>query len=104
MGAKKLKSIIIHGSGSIRVSEPDNYLNVALEGRRAFLDTPFSISLGSSTVETMTDMLANIGSRPLAEYRRGSGNADWSGSRGTDADCCVVLRRHACFSCPVGLP
>lgn len=102
MGAKKLKSIIVHGTGSIRVSEPDNYLHAALEGRRALLDTPFSISLGSSTVETMTDMLTNIGSRPLAEYRRGSGNADWSGSRGTDAVCCEILRRHACFSCPVG--
>lgn len=98
MGAKKLKGIVVSGSGSLSVSSPEDYLAKAAEARQAVLDMPFSVALGSASVEVTLDLMENLHTRPAEGYRAGARNADWNAPSGG----CAIAGRRACYSCPVG--
>ena len=97
MGAMKLKGVVVRGSGTISVADPEAYLECALESRRRVSEDPFAVCLGSNTFQVTADVLRNLQARPYAGYRHAVRQIDWHES----AACTTVVRR-ACYSCTVG--
>lgn len=103
MGSKNLKAIVVKGSKSVQVANPEKFLNACLDARKKLKAHPVT---GGGLPAYGTQILVNIlnqsGALPTRNWRDGGvyENAeDTSGEALTEK---YLVRNKGCFGCSIG--
>jgi aldehyde:ferredoxin oxidoreductase len=103
MGSKNLKAVVVRGSNSIEVAEPEKFLEVCIDARNKIKANPVTgAGLGAYGTEILVNILNQSGALPTRNWRDGGifENADDTGGE-TLAEKYLV-RNKGCFGCTIG--
>lgn len=101
MGSKGLKAIVIRGSGSVRVFDPDQFNRALQLGFRAVRMSSETTLLRQEGTANILEIVNVMGALPTRNFQSGSFNQ-------ADAVSGNAYRKHnwvkdyACFGCPIG--
>jgi aldehyde:ferredoxin oxidoreductase len=101
MGSKGLKAIVIRGSGSVRVFDPDQFSRALQLGFRAVRMSSETTLLCQEGTANILEIVNVMGALPTRNFQRGS-------FKEADAVSGNSYRKHnwvkdyACFGCPIG--
>ena len=103
MGSKKLKAVVVKGTGSIQVARPEGFMNAITDARTKLKAHPVT---GEGLAAYGTQILVNIinesGAMPVDNWRDGSHfdkGEDISGEALADK---YLVRNKGCFGCCIG--
>lgn len=103
MGSKKLKAVVVKGTGSIQVARPEGFMNAITDARTKLKAHPVT---GEGLAAYGTQILVNIinesGAMPVDNWRDGSHfdkGEDISGEALVDK---YLVRNKGCFGCCIG--
>jgi aldehyde:ferredoxin oxidoreductase len=102
MGSKKLKAVVVRGTGSVKVARPKEFMEACVDTRAKLKAHPVS---GGGLAALGTQVLINIvnesGALPLHNWRDGSvfdKADDTSGERLADT---YLVKNKGCFACSI---
>ncbi|MFC2068535.1 aldehyde ferredoxin oxidoreductase family protein [Chloroflexota bacterium] len=100
MGYKKLKAIVVRGTGMVSIASPDDFREAAREARERLLATSKAMKMPGAFVDIRKDNLER-GALPAKNYQTGV-LPQWIETRGLDVARKYVVRKEAtCFACPI---
>jgi len=101
MGSKKLKAIIVHGTGRVEPASPDGYATV----RKTVADKVKESVITQALTMAGTDMGMNVhaitGVLPVKNFTLGDGIALAAKVDGSVITEKYLTKPHACFTCPI---
>lgn len=97
LGGMGLKGIAVRGSGVIGIAKTEEYLTGAMRDRQALMDDPVTPALGNDKACQIEALMRNMSDDPETAF---AGRRPVQ--KETEAGACRVLRRSACYSCPIG--
>jgi aldehyde:ferredoxin oxidoreductase len=103
MGSKKLKAIVVKGSGAIQVAQKDEFLAACLDSRKKMKAHPVT---GAGLTAYGTQILVNIlnqsGSLPTRNWRDGGVFEHAEEISGESLADKYLVRNKGCFGCSIG--
>jgi aldehyde:ferredoxin oxidoreductase len=100
MGSKKLKAIVISGSGKVTPANPQAFENVRKNALVKVKESPITQALTGAGTAMGVDVNAMTGVLPVKNYTVGDGN--WLGPLlGGGALGAYLIKPHACYTCPI---
>ena len=103
MGVKKLKAVVVKGTGSVRVARPKEFFQDCMDARATLKAHPVT---GAGLSAYGTQILVNIinasGAMPKNNGRDGSVFADADDISGETLTAKYLLRNKGCFGCSIG--
>ena len=103
MGSKKLKAVVVKGTGSIGVARPEGFMAAIENARNVLKAHPVT---GEGLAAYGTEILVNIinesGALPLRNGRDGSVYADADNISGETLSNKYLVRNKGCFGCCIG--
>ena len=103
MGSKKLKAVVVKGTGSIGVARPEGFMAAIENARNVLKAHPVT---GEGLAAYGTEILVNIinesGALPLRNGRDGSVFADADNISGESLTNKYLVRNKGCFGCCIG--
>jgi len=101
MGSKNLKAIAVHGTGSLRIADPQRMQALAFKLQQRIHDNPFYASIHTYGTPGLVALMQPIGRFPTQNFRYGSfeGFENISGEALRENH---IERDTACFACPLG--
>lgn len=103
MGSKKLKAVVVKGTGSIGVARPEGFMEAITNARATLKAHPVT---GNGLAAYGTEILVNIinesGALPLRNGRDGSVYANADNISGETLADKYLVRNKGCFGCCIG--
>ncbi len=103
MGSKKLKAVVVKGTGSISVARPEGFMEAITNARTTLKAHPVT---GNGLAAYGTEILVNIinesGALPLRNGRDGSVYANADNISGETLADKYLVRNKGCFGCCIG--
>jgi aldehyde:ferredoxin oxidoreductase len=100
MGSKKLKAIVISGTGKVKPADPEAFDNVRKNALVKVKESPITQALTGAGTAMGVDVNAMTGVLPVKNYTVGDGN--WLGPLlGGGALGAFLIKPHACYTCPI---
>jgi aldehyde:ferredoxin oxidoreductase len=103
MGFKKLKAVVVKGSGSVEVAEPDKFLASCIKSRELLKANPVTgAGLAAYGTQVLVNILNQSGGLPTRNWRDGGvfeHAEDISGESLTEK---YLVKNKACFGCNIG--
>lgn len=103
MGSKKLKAVVVKGTGSIGVARPEGFMDAIINARNVLKAHPVT---GEGLAAYGTEILVNIinesGALPLRNGRDGAVYADADNISGETLADKYLVRNKGCFGCCIG--
>jgi aldehyde:ferredoxin oxidoreductase len=102
MGFKKLKAVVVRGTGSVEVARPKEFMEAAKAARAMLIADPVA---GGGLAAYGTEVLVNIinesGALPLHNWRDGSHHATADNYSGESLAANYLVKNKACFGCTI---
>lgn len=103
MGSKKLKAVVVRGSGSVKVAQPDRFMAAATDARAKLKAHPVA---GAGLPTYGTNVLVNIvnavGALPTRNWRDGGEYAEADDIGGESLAEKFLIKNKGCFGCSIG--
>lgn len=102
MGSKNLKAVVVRGTGSINVKDPDTFMNAVKEAYKKLKEQPVT-SAGLPTYGTaiLINILNQVGSLPTRNWRDGGYFEYAEEISGEALREKYLVKNKACFGCPI---
>ncbi|KYO66987.1 aldehyde ferredoxin oxidoreductase family protein [Thermovenabulum gondwanense] len=102
MGSKNLKAVVVRGTGSIKVKDPDTFMNAVKEAYKKLKEQPVT-SAGLPTYGTaiLINILNQVGSLPTRNWRDGGYFEYAEEISGEALREKYLVKNKACFGCPI---
>ena len=103
MGTKKLKAIVVKGTGSVFVSRPEKFFDECVNARAMLKAHPVT-GEGLATYGTMTlvNVINGVGGLPVNNGRDGSLFPEADDISGESLTAKYLIRNKGCFGCSIG--
>ena len=102
MGSKKLKAVVVRGTGSVTVARPDKFLDVVTDARAKLKAHPVG---GTGLAALGTPVLVNIinesGALPTRNFRDGAYFKDADATGGESLADKYLVKNKGCFGCSI---
>ena len=102
MGSKKLKTVVVRGTGSVDVANPDKFLEAITDARAKLKAHPVG---GTGLAALGTQVLVNIvnesGSLPTRNWRDGSYFPEADATGGESLAAKYLVKNKGCFGCSI---
>jgi aldehyde:ferredoxin oxidoreductase len=103
MGSKNLKAVAVKGSKSIKVADPEGFMEACTDARKKLKEHPVT---GGGLPTYGTQILINIlnqsGALPTRNWRDGGIFEEAEGISGETLTEKYLVRNKGCFGCPIG--
>ena len=102
MGYKNLKAVVVRGSKSIEVKNPENFFKASKDARRKLKEHPVTgTGLGQYGTEILVNIINGVGSFPTRNWKESIyDKADDTGGEALAEK--YLIRNKGCFGCPIG--
>jgi len=103
MGSKNLKAVVVRGSRSVQVAEPQKFLESCLDARKKLKANPVTgAGLAAYGTEILVNILNQSGALPTRNWRDGGifEHADDTGGETLAKK--YLVRNKGCFGCTIG--
>jgi len=102
MGSKNLKAVVVRGTGSIKVKDPNTFMNAVKEAYKKLKEQPVT-SAGLTTYGTaiLINILNQVGSLPTRNWRDGGYFEYAEEISGEALREKYLVKNKACFGCPI---
>jgi aldehyde:ferredoxin oxidoreductase len=101
LGHKKLKAVVVRGTGKVRVAEPEKLKETVARVQKAIKKNPVTNNalptFGTSVLVNVTNQLGML---PTNNFQRGTFN-DAEGISGEKIAERILTGKYACYSCPI---
>ncbi len=103
MGSKKLKAIVVKGTGSVCVARPEGFFKEATEARDKLKAHPVTgAGLGAYGTMILVNIVNGVGGLPLNNLRDGA-SVPWADDiSGETLAAKHLIRNKGCFGCSIG--
>ncbi|ADL12997.1 aldehyde ferredoxin oxidoreductase family protein [Acetohalobium arabaticum] len=100
MGSKNLKAIAVYGSKEIKVAEPKEFLDIAVESQEDIMDDPLYEVANTFGTTAITRLAQELGFLPTKNFQEStfSGADKLSGEKILEK---YATKHKGCFNCPV---
>lgn len=103
MGSKKLKAVVVKGTGSIGVARPEGFMTAMENARNVLKAHPVTgEGLAAYGTEILVNIINETGALPLRNGRDGSVYADADNISGETLANKYLVRNKGCFGCCIG--
>lgn len=103
MGSKKLKAVVVKGTGSIGVARPEGFMNAIENARNILKAHPVTgEGLAAYGTEILVNIINETGGLPLRNGRDGAVYADADNISGETLANKYLVRNKGCFGCCIG--
>jgi Aldehyde:ferredoxin oxidoreductase len=103
MGFKKLKAVVVKGSGSVEVAEPDKFIEACIKARETLKAHPVTgAGLAAYGTQILVNILNQTGALPTRNWKDGGlfdHAEDISGEALTEK---YLVKNKGCFGCNIG--
>ena len=103
MGSKKLKAVVVRGSGGVTVARPEGFMAAMTDARTKLKEHPVTGGgLPTYGTEVLVNMINEVGGLPLRNWRDGGvydKADDTSGEALVDS---YLVKNKGCFGCSIG--
>ena len=103
MGSKKLKAVVVRGSGGVTVARPEGFMAAMTDARTKLKEHPVTGGgLPTYGTEVLVNMINEVGGLPLRNWRDGGVYDkvdDTSGEALVDS---YLVKNKGCFGCSIG--
>ena len=102
MGYKNLKAVVVRGSKSIEVKNPEDFFKACKDARRKLKEHPVTgTGLGQYGTEILVNIINGVGSFPTRNWKESIyDKADDTGGEALAEK--YLIRNKGCFGCPIG--
>ena len=103
MGSKKLKAVVVKGTGSVKVARNEAFFNECASARKTLADHPVT-GAGLSAYGTMilVNIVNGVGGLPVNNLRDGAVFPQADDISGETLTAKHLLRNRGCFGCSIG--
>jgi aldehyde:ferredoxin oxidoreductase len=101
MGKKKLKAIAVHGSGSVRLHDSEQFWSATMDMHEKIAGDPVSFgSFRAYGTASLVNLINEMGAYPTRNFQSDTfeGAANTSGEAVVEE---ILQRNRACFACPI---
>jgi len=102
MGSKKLKAVVIRGTGKVTPAMPKEYDNLRKDVLSKVKDNVISQALNGAGTAMAIEVNAMTGVLPVKNYTIGDGNFLAPKITGGAITAQYLTKPHACLTCPIG--
>ncbi len=103
MGSKKLKAVVVKGTGSVGVARPEGFMEAMTNARNVLKAHPVTgTGLAAYGTEILVNIINESGALPLRNGRDGSVYADADNISGETLAEKYLVRNKGCFGCCIG--
>lgn len=100
MGSKKLKAVVVRGTGGIKVADKAGFLAACTDARQKLKDHPVTGGgLGAYGTEILVNIVNSSGGLPLRNWRDGAYYEDADDISGETLAEKYLVRNKGCFGC-----
>lgn len=100
MGSKNLKAIAVYGTKEIKVAEPSEFLDIAVESQEDIIEDPLYEVASTFGTTAITRLAQELGFLPTKNFQKStfSGADELSGEKILEE---YATKHKGCFNCPV---
>ncbi len=103
MGVKKLKAVVVRGTGSVFVARPEGFFQAATDARDKLKAHPVTgAGLSAYGTEILVNIVNGVGGLPLNNGRDGAVFDKADNISGESLTAKYLLRNKGCFGCSIG--
>ncbi|MBE7005041.1 MAG: aldehyde ferredoxin oxidoreductase [Ruminococcaceae bacterium] len=103
MGSKKLKAVVVKGTGSVKAARPDAFFNEIVAARDSLRAHPVTgAGLGAYGTMILVNIVNGVGGLPVNNGSEGSVFANADEISGESLAARHLIRNKGCFGCPIG--
>lgn len=103
MGSKKLKAIVVKGTGSVQVAREEEFYNAAANARNTLKAHPVTgTGLGTYGTQILVNIINGSDAMPVNNWGGGSHFDDGEMISGEALVDKYLVRNKGCFGCPIG--
>lgn len=103
MGSKHLKAVAVRGTKSIRVADPDAFLEKCTDARKKLKEDPVAgVGLPTYGTNVLVNILNQSGGLPTRNWRDGAYFEDADQTGGESLTEKFLVRNKGCFGCSIG--
>lgn len=103
MGSKKLKAVVVRGTGSVEVADPEKFLEACMNARKMLKDHPVTgTGLAAYGTQILVNILNQTGALPTRNWKDGGifeHAEEISGEALTEK---YLVKNKGCFACNIG--
>ena len=101
MGSKKLKAVVIRGTGKVEPASPEEYAKIRKTVLKKIKESVSSQAIAEAGTAVAFEYYANIGILPVKHFTVGDGSLYGPKLCGAAISAQYLTKRHACFTCPI---
>lgn len=103
MGSKKLKAVVVRGSGSVKVAQPEEFMHAAIDARAKLKAHPVAgAGLPGFGTNVLVNIVNEVGALPTRNWRDGGEFAEADDIGGESLAKKYLVKNTGCFSCAIG--
>ncbi len=103
MGSKKLKAIVVKGSGAVKVADPDAFLTALTKARKMVKDHPVTgQGLPAYGTQILINILDQSGGLPVNNFRDSGTFPNADATSGETLAKTYLVRNKGCMGCGIG--
>ena len=101
MGSKKLKAVVIRGTGKVEPASPEEYAKIRKTVLKKIKESVSSQAIAEAGTAVAFEMYAIMGILPVKHFTVGDGSLYSPKLCGGAISAQYLTKRHACFTCPI---
>lgn len=103
MGFKNLKAVVVKGTGSVKVQDPDAFMEALVKARKMVKDHPVTgQGLGAYGTQILINILDQSGGLPVRNFRDSGTFPNADATSGETLSKTYLVRNKGCFGCSIG--
>jgi aldehyde:ferredoxin oxidoreductase len=103
MGSKKLKAVVVRGTGGVNVARPDEFIAAASDARAKLKAHPVAgTGLGAFGTNVLVNIINAAGALPTRNWRDGGEFAEADDIGGESLAKKYLIKNKGCFGCSIG--
>jgi aldehyde:ferredoxin oxidoreductase len=102
MGVKKLKAVVVRGTGSVKVARPQEFMEAAIDTRAKLKAHPVSgAGLAALGTQVLINVINESGALPLHNWRDGAVFDKADDTSGERLAATYLIKNKGCFACSI---
>lgn len=102
MGSKKLKAVVVHGTGKVEPASPDAYASIRKTVADKVKESVITQALNMAGTDMGMNVHAMTGVLPVKNFTLGEGSALAAKVDGSEITAKYLTKPHACYTCSIG--
>jgi aldehyde:ferredoxin oxidoreductase len=101
MGSKKLKAVVVRGTGTVEPASPEEYAKIRKTVLKKIKESAASQAIAEGGTAVAFEYYTSIGLLPVKHFTVGDGSPYGPKLCGSAITAQYLTKRHACFTCPI---